>query len=459
MRTSTVATTVALLTVTCAAVVSGGQLDTELPPYFDSALDGVWVGTMEIRTAESSSVYPLLLNIDAADSTVGGVALLPDNLEGELASFAFFPLSGAIRANRLVAEVGVSPVVVPSGAPREPLRLNLRYRKGSLSGIVNASDLRRGDVELQQTSPEFPLQHVWVEELPAIRKDGPLALALFQGTEVTGIGSLGAETGRLIDATFDGEHLDATLRLPSGDRVLAMTLQGGRLRGSVAGARVDTVDLYPGGVRTEPAVTRFTPASVRVDRSTTVDVIGRNLAPGFMLHFADPGVSGGIPKVLDARTARVAVAVAASLLPGTEVAAFVVGADGAAREAGGKVLLEPAAPISFAADLVPILVQSCATSGCHVTPSPDPETNTLNAPGSLILEAVAAYDNLVSRPSVERTDLLRVAPGSPDTSYLIMKLLGSEGIIGERMPMNPPYFSDATVAMFASWIRAGAPRN
>jgi hypothetical protein len=53
-----------------------------------------------------------------------------------------------------------------------------------------------------------------------------------------------------------------------------------------------------------------------------------------------------------------------------------------------------------------------------------------------------------------------VEPGSPETSYLILKLRGDPSISGLRMPEDgPPYLTAAQIAGIAGWIRAGAPNN
>jgi len=74
------------------------------------------------------------------------------------------------------------------------------------------------------------------------------------------------------------------------------------------------------------------------------------------------------------------------------------------------------------------------------------------------LRAGAAYANLVNAPSAE-TAMLRVAPGDPEASYLIHKLEGRAGIVGDRMPRGGPFLSSADIAVIRSWIQAGAPNN
>lgn len=51
---------------------------------------------------------------------------------------------------------------------------------------------------------------------------------------------------------------------------------------------------------------------------------------------------------------------------------------------------------------------------------------------------------------------LRVDPGNPDNSFLIEKLEEAEPSAGAQMPLHPPRFSEAEVAMVRTWISDGA---
>jgi hypothetical protein len=78
------------------------------------------------------------------------------------------------------------------------------------------------------------------------------------------------------------------------------------------------------------------------------------------------------------------------------------------------------------------------------------------APEGLQLDAAHAYDLLVGVPSVEDPSLLRVKPGAPDDSYMVLKIQGSPGIVGVRMPFGGPYLSQATIDVIRQWITDGA---
>lgn len=80
------------------------------------------------------------------------------------------------------------------------------------------------------------------------------------------------------------------------------------------------------------------------------------------------------------------------------------------------------------------------------------------APQGLRLDAANSYALLYGVPSTEVPSVLRVAPGSPDASYLIQKLEG-HAAIGARMPFGGPYLDSATIAVIRQWITAGAPAS
>ncbi|GAB3114276.1 hypothetical protein G8770_15020 [Aestuariicella hydrocarbonica] len=105
---------------------------------------------------------------------------------------------------------------------------------------------------------------------------------------------------------------------------------------------------------------------------------------------------------------------------------------------------------SFSAHVVPILKRRCAT--CHITGQ---------EPGMMSLVPNKAYQSLVGVKSVE-SELLRVKAASPDESYLLHKILGSQlsaGGNGERMPFMAPPLSAAQIDTIRSWIESGAPDN
>lgn len=89
-------------------------------------------------------------------------------------------------------------------------------------------------------------------------------------------------------------------------------------------------------------------------------------------------------------------------------------------------------------------------SKCHIGAS---------APQNLQLDAAHSYAALVSVPSSEQPAVLRIAPGDPDSSYLVRKISNTPGISGVQMPANgPPYLPQATIDVIRQWVTNGAPK-
>src|SRR5687767_13044201 len=92
------------------------------------------------------------------------------------------------------------------------------------------------------------------------------------------------------------------------------------------------------------------------------------------------------------------------------------GDKGGADTAGG-------ADATFTAVRDEVLLPSCAFSSCHGSGT-----------GGLTLDEAGAYDAIVEAPSVGAPGEVLVVPGDPDASYLLSKLEGDPGIVGDRMP-------------------------
>ena len=79
--------------------------------------------------------------------------------------------------------------------------------------------------------------------------------------------------------------------------------------------------------------------------------------------------------------------------------------------------------------------------------------------GNLNLSATTAYAQLVNTRSSGKAGATRVIPGDPNGSYLIQKLEGTPGIVGQRMPMTGPFLSPGQIAIIRRWIQEGALNN
>ena len=80
--------------------------------------------------------------------------------------------------------------------------------------------------------------------------------------------------------------------------------------------------------------------------------------------------------------------------------------------------------------------------------------------GGLNLTGAGAYAALVNTASSGKPGAIRVVPGNPDGSYLVQKLEGASGIVGDRMPQSgPPYLTPGQIAIIRRWIQEGAANN
>lgn len=69
-----------------------------------------------------------------------------------------------------------------------------------------------------------------------------------------------------------------------------------------------------------------------------------------------------------------------------------------------------------------------------------------------------AFSNLVNRQSIQ-VALDLVEPNDAESSYLIHKLDGRAGIVGDRMPPAGPFLSQADIDVIKQWINNGAANN
>jgi hypothetical protein len=93
------------------------------------------------------------------------------------------------------------------------------------------------------------------------------------------------------------------------------------------------------------------------------------------------------------------------------------------------------------------------------TPICSPCHSGASAPEGLMLDAAHSYNLLVGVPSNEVPTFDRVKAGDPDNSYIILKLQGSPGIVGSRMPLNETPLPQSTIDVIRQWITNGAPQG
>lgn len=80
------------------------------------------------------------------------------------------------------------------------------------------------------------------------------------------------------------------------------------------------------------------------------------------------------------------------------------------------------------------------------------------AEADLDLSEGRSFENLVNVMSTQ-VGLDLVEPGDAENSYLIHKLDGRSGIVGDRMPTNGPFLTTAQIDVIEQWINDGARNN
>ena len=112
----------------------------------------------------------------------------------------------------------------------------------------------------------------------------------------------------------------------------------------------------------------------------------------------------------------------------------------------------PVATATFATIQRQVFARSCASFSCHGAA----------AAGGLSLVPDAAYGNLVgvapANDTARGAGLLRVAPGDPAQSYILLKLAGPLAVgEGDPMPRVGSALPAPRVDLLRRWIAAGAP--
>ena len=107
---------------------------------------------------------------------------------------------------------------------------------------------------------------------------------------------------------------------------------------------------------------------------------------------------------------------------------------------------------SFAANVVPIFEQRCATGGCH---------SLATQQAGLVLTANEAYASLVGVPSTRVPPMVRVSPSQPNQSWLVAMIEDDDAARKgySRMPLATQPLTENQIATIVRWIEQGAQRN
>jgi mono/diheme cytochrome c family protein len=120
---------------------------------------------------------------------------------------------------------------------------------------------------------------------------------------------------------------------------------------------------------------------------------------------------------------------------------------------GAPETVDTAAAATLATVQAEVFTPSCAFSTCHGDGGGSAGLSLLDglAYGELV-NAPAEGDAVSGTPPV---GALRVVPGDPDGSYLLVKLGASGAFVGDRMP-SADGLDDERFDLVRAWIEAGA---
>jgi hypothetical protein len=122
------------------------------------------------------------------------------------------------------------------------------------------------------------------------------------------------------------------------------------------------------------------------------------------------------------------------------------------KQASGSVPsgADPAktAAAAFKKDVQPIFTKNCAHPSCH---------GAAQSAG-MQLSPGLAYENIVNVHSSEVPALMRIKPGEPDSSYLVMKIEGKQEV-GAQMPLTGGPLPNKDIQTIRSWVEAGAKND
>jgi hypothetical protein len=124
--------------------------------------------------------------------------------------------------------------------------------------------------------------------------------------------------------------------------------------------------------------------------------------------------------------------------------------------------------VSFAKDVVPIFVQSCAFDSCHGAQHGTNQGVYLGSKDPALLDVPRIRTSIVAKPANELPAMNYVTPGDTANSYLLHKIDGDictlhaqcmNGDCQETMPQASDLLPVATRDVVRRWIAQGAKDN
>jgi hypothetical protein len=192
-----------------------------------------------------------------------------------------------------------------------------------------------------------------------------------------------------------------------------------------------------------PTITSIQPDSAAIGDTVTIKGANFGATQGTSSVFFAPGVTATVSTWSDV-SIRVKVPV------GTATGAVSVTVNGTASNGVQfKTSTATNSAVSFSAEILPIMMNNCAVSGCHTGSSPlagfNPSTYAGLRAGGFTYGASVVIAN-------------------DSTNSGLMKMIrGTNNLIGLRMPQKGQYFAtglpDSLIVAIGTWIQQGALNN
>jgi hypothetical protein len=128
------------------------------------------------------------------------------------------------------------------------------------------------------------------------------------------------------------------------------------------------------------------------------------------------------------------------LLSSILVLAFLTGAVLAGQEEADTVAVETD---ELDMKVREIFEKSCASSGCHGGKHPKMQ---------LSLEAEDIPENMIGVPAKQNGKLMLIDTEDPSKSYLLIKVIGGEGMKGKKMPIMKAALKEDELNAITEWV-------
>jgi len=428
--------------------------------FFDTNFDGGWVGT--ILSGKSRIPFQVNLNVEGNEGI--GFLILGDQPAGTSTGLdvfaADFTKIGARQVTFRVDDDDPLRAGFSSGGVRfgtSTLKLSYKAGDDSLAGKITGG--LKGKLTATRMSPARPMTKLWQGRFKAGGETIFVQLATTEDADgvIGGHARFNQDTsavtgqrkGGAVDMAFDVDGQEVTF---SGK----LTTKNNKLKGAFkVQGESNKATLVPADGNGKPmkfkSVQRAAAAELVPGESSTVRVVGKNIALGAVAYTDSPDVRVTAVELESAKALSVTLATSASAAAGTAVGLRLFNADGETADKSGVLTVadgdDGGAMVDFDSQIQPIFTANCALSGCHSAQS---------ARAGMVLAAGVAASNIVNVASSEQPNLRRVLPGNPDESYLVRKIEGGPGISGGRMPLNRTPLAQAQIDLIRLWITEGA---